>query len=123
MSSVRVVLRKEKKRKNGHLPIYIRVIENRKPKYISLRHAIDPIYWDEIQEQVVKTYPQAGMLNALIREKRMEVERLAFEVQLKGKQLPETSIRSALMITQKESARLEWLRDRFNCCAPNWPPR
>ena len=59
MASVTIILRKDKLNKNtGKAPLYIRIIKNRKSKFLSLGIKIEPKYWNEekliIKERSVK---------------------------------------------------------------------
>jgi hypothetical protein len=48
MASVKIILRNDKTNlKNGFAPLYIRLIKDRKTKFISLGIKIDPKYWNE----------------------------------------------------------------------------
>jgi hypothetical protein len=48
MASVKVIIRNDKINKNNGLaPLYIRIIKDRKTKFISLGVKIAPDYWNE----------------------------------------------------------------------------
>ncbi len=52
-----------KKRKDGTSPIYLRVIANRKPRYLSTKVYIHPKYWNERKQEVRATHELAPTLN------------------------------------------------------------
>ena len=56
MSSIKVVLRKDKIDKAGEAPLYLRVIKNRKTKFISLSVKLQPNEWDEVKQKVKKNH-------------------------------------------------------------------
>ena len=73
MASVKALLYKSKKKADGRFPIVIRVIKNRKPKYIYIEW-IEEKFWDENRLQVKTSYPNSKRLNNLIRKKVLEAE-------------------------------------------------
>jgi integrase/recombinase XerD len=81
MATIKVIIRPEKTKKNGEVPLYIRMTRNRKSKYISLRQSLLPRFWDEDKQRVRKSHPNAARLNAFIAEKRAEIEALSLDVE------------------------------------------
>ena len=55
MPTFRLVLFEHKARRNGECPIYLRITEDRKPKYISTGIAIDPKHWNSDKQLVRKS--------------------------------------------------------------------
>jgi integrase len=78
MASVKALLYKSKKKADGRFPIVIRVIKNRKPKYIYIEW-IEEKFWDKNRLQVKTSYPNSKRLNNLIRKKVLEAEDLILE--------------------------------------------
>lgn len=56
MSTIKVVLRKDKIKANGEAPLYLRVIKDRKPSYKSLKIYLKPKDWDEKNRTVKKSH-------------------------------------------------------------------
>lgn len=52
MSSIKIILRKSKLDKSGEAPLYLRVIKDRKTKFISLSLKLKIIEWDEDKQKV-----------------------------------------------------------------------
>ncbi len=61
MSSVKIVLRKDKMNKNGTLPIHFRIIANRKIKYIASSISVKLEQWNEEESKVIKIQNAARM--------------------------------------------------------------
>jgi len=78
MASVKALLYKSKKKADGRFPIVIRVIKNRKPKYIYIEW-IEEKFWDKNSLTVKTSYPNSKRLNNLIRKKVLEAEDLILE--------------------------------------------
>ena len=74
MSSIKVVLRKNKIDKAGLAPLYLRVIKNRKTKFISLSVKLQPNEWDEDKQKVKKNHKTSTRLNAYISRKIADAE-------------------------------------------------
>ena len=68
MASVKVLLREEH--------IYIRVIENRKPKFKSLKIKIQKKFWNKSKQRVSPNYPDSEKINFIIEKKLKELEYL-----------------------------------------------
>jgi len=69
MASVKITLRKNKLDKAGEAPLYIRVIKDRKTKFISLGLKLAPNEWDEGKQKVKKNHKSSTRLNAFISQK------------------------------------------------------
>ena len=69
MSSIKLILRKNKLDKSGEAPLYLRVIKDRKTKFISLSLKLDPNQWDEDKQKVKKNHSNSARLNAYISKK------------------------------------------------------
>lgn len=61
--TINLVLLKRKKRKNGEIPIYIRITENRKSRYKSTGISVLPKYWNEDRQEVRATHKNSNLIN------------------------------------------------------------
>jgi integrase len=52
-----------KKKKNGELPIYLRITKDQKYRYVSTGVSVEPKYWNESTCQVRKSHPRHARLN------------------------------------------------------------
>jgi integrase/recombinase XerD len=96
MATIKVIIRPEKAKKNGEVPLYIRMTRDRKSKYISLRQSLLPRYWDGDRQRVRKSHPNSARLNAFIAEKRAEIEALSLDVEQGRAQIKQRGMREAL---------------------------
>ena len=82
MASVKVVLRKDKTNNiTGLAPIYLRLIKNRKSKFISLGIKVEPKYWNEEKSAIRKGATNYQELNSFIIQKRAEAEKTTLELE------------------------------------------
>lgn len=80
MASVRIILRTDKINKIGEAPLYLRLIHDRKTKYTSLRQSVRPEHWQPDQQRVSRSHPYSQRLNALLAQKRAELEEAAIDL-------------------------------------------
>jgi site-specific recombinase XerD len=81
MSTISVILFKSKVLKNGESPIMIRLIKDRKPKYLSVGHNCHPDLWDFNKQLPNKKHPQALELELLIDKKKGEAKELLLNLE------------------------------------------
>ena len=96
MATIKAIIRRDKEKKNGQVPIYIRMTINRKHKYISLRQSIFEKDWNADRQRVRKSHPNHRILNQLIVDKLAEVESLALESEINQRGIGQKNLRSAL---------------------------
>lgn len=89
-----------KKKDSNESPLYIRIIHNRKPKYISLGIIVDRDKdWDEKRLRVKKSYPNATRVNNYIVKKLAEAEALALELESKKQSFSKQRLRNEILGT------------------------
>lgn len=69
MATVKLILRTQQADKIGECPLYIRVIKDRKTKFISTGYKFKPTQWDQENQRVKKNFPNSGRMNALLTQK------------------------------------------------------
>lgn len=74
MASVKIILRKDKIDKTGDAPLYLRVIKDRRTKFISLSLKLHPNEWDDDKQKVKKNHRNSTRLNAYISKKVADAE-------------------------------------------------
>ena len=74
MASVKIILRKDKIDKTGDAPLYLRVIKDRRAKFISLSLKLHPNEWDDDKQKVKKNHQNSTRLNAYISKKVADAE-------------------------------------------------
>jgi integrase len=81
MSSTKIILYKSKTLKNGEHPILIRIINNRKIKYISLGFSTVPKFWDDSQKLLLKGYNNFKKTNHIIHKKKLEIDNIILDLE------------------------------------------
>jgi integrase/recombinase XerD len=84
MASIKLILRNDKVGKDGEAPLYIRLIKDRKTKFISLGVRLQPNEWDEDKQRVKKNHSNSARINALLAQKVAEAAKKLKEA-IKGK--------------------------------------
>jgi len=96
MSSVILLLKANKVNKDGEMPLYIRIIKNRKTKFISLGINLLPKQWDE-ENKRVKKHKNSARLNNLIVQKLAEANNIALEMETKNRYVSSNRIKDKIM--------------------------
>ena len=81
MVSVKIIRRLEKINERGQAPLYIRIIKDRKPKYISLGVLVKENEWDASKLQVIKKFPNSTRVNRHIAKKFSEASNIAVDME------------------------------------------
>ena len=98
MATVKVILRENKLNPNtGVAPLYLRIIKDRKAKFISLGVKIKPKYWNEKEMTVKKGCTNYQQLNAFITKKRSEAENTALTIETKNQSVSSKNIKEEIM--------------------------
>ncbi len=79
MANVKIILRKEARK--GGCPLAIRITKDRKSSYVYLDYRINPEDWDEANQRVKKSHPNAARLNNYLIKKLAEANNLALELE------------------------------------------
>jgi site-specific recombinase XerD len=74
MASTKIILKLDKIDQTGHAPLYLRVIKDRKTKFISLGIKLKENEWDAEKQRVKKIHKNSTRLNASIANKIAETE-------------------------------------------------
>ncbi len=69
MPTTKIILFKHKAKKNNEAPLYLRLIKDRKPKYVSLKLYVLPKYWDADKEKVKPSHPNSVRINNYLAER------------------------------------------------------
>ena len=114
MASYKVLLRKNKKKKDGSVPLYLRVTSNRNSSFISLGHAILEKEWDAELQKVRKNHPNQNRLNNYIQFKLQEVQQKFIDEERQGKVIVSSQIKTNLVKSKElfENYANNWLKQR-----------
>ena len=69
MASIKFVLRKNQEDKTGRFPLYIRLIKDRKTKFITTGLKLKESEWDQDIQKVKRNYPNSARMNAFLAQK------------------------------------------------------
>lgn len=83
MASISVLIRTSKK-KNGLVPITIRITSNRRKSYLSIGHRINPKFWDDENKKVKKSHPNSVRLNNIIQNYVSKIDNLIIQKEAEG---------------------------------------
>lgn len=78
MASVDVILRTDKKQSDGKVPVYLRIIKDRKARYISLKETVNPDLWLSEAQEVDRKHSNAKWLNAKFLKRKSEAKDFVF---------------------------------------------
>jgi len=82
MATVKVILREDKlNTKTGEAPLYLRIIKDRKSKFISLGIKVKPKYWNKEKMSVRKGATNYHEINSFLISKRSEAEKTSIELE------------------------------------------
>jgi site-specific recombinase XerD len=98
MSSIKLVLRCDKINKNsGKAPLYLRVIKDRKTRFISLGQQLEPKFWDEDKQKVKKAYQNSARMNAFLAQKIAEAEQKVLEESQKNRNISTKQLKTSIV--------------------------
>ncbi|SDK42989.1 Site-specific recombinase XerD [Catalinimonas alkaloidigena] len=111
MASVKVVRKANKEDKFGKAPLYLRIIKDRKAKFVALSIRVLEEEWDEETQQVVKIKGLKGremrlkvqQYNKAIAKKRSEAEDVALDLETTSKYVAPQKIKETIMGKSSES--------------------
>lgn len=105
MASVNVVPRFDKKKANGEVPLYLRVIKNRRTRMISLKVSIRPQFWDKANKSVKSGHPNSSRLNSYLAHKLAEANDTVIESETHRKYLSADRLKHKLLGTSTDFIR------------------
>lgn len=95
-TSVKVVLYKSKKLSNGEHPVMLRIIKDRKIKYISIGIKCTPQLWDDKLNLPKKKHQHYDRVKLLIGKKKLEAEKMIYDSENESKNLSAYEIKGKL---------------------------
>lgn len=96
MASIKLVIRTQQKDKLGECPLYIRVIKDRKTKFISTGFKLKENQWDEEKQRVKKNYPNSARVNANLAQKVADAEGQIADLERKSKTISAKKLKEAI---------------------------
>ncbi len=74
MASIKLVLRTNQEDKTGHSPLYIRVIKDRKAKFITTGVKLKQSEWDDDKQKIKKNHSNSARMNAFLAQQIADAE-------------------------------------------------
>ena len=96
MASVKLILRIHQADKKGECPLYIRVIKDRKTKFISTGYKFKPNQWDEENQRAKKNFPNSARMNALLAQKVADATGEVADLERKSKTVSAKRLKEAI---------------------------
>jgi len=96
MASIKLILRKQQLDQSGHCPLYIRVIKDRKTKFITIGVKLKEIEWDEAKQRVKKNHPNSARMNASIAQKVADAEAQMADLERRTKSFSAKKLKEAI---------------------------
>jgi site-specific recombinase XerD len=85
MASIKLILRTNQKDQTGHSPLYIRIIKDRKTKFITAGVKLKESEWDEVKQKVKKNHSNSARMNAALSQKIADAEGQVADMERKVK--------------------------------------
>jgi site-specific recombinase XerD len=102
MASVKVFLKKNKANALGEFPIVIRVIKDRKPKYIFTGRYCLPELWDDKDNCPKKKHPEKYELEVFLDIKKHQANSLMLNLETENSNFTSESFKSILKVTTQK---------------------
>ena len=96
MASVKLVLRTHQEDATGHSPLYIRVIKDRKTKFITAGVKLKLNEWDEEKQRVKKNHTNSARMNAALMQKLADAEGQVADLERKRKSVSIKKLKDAI---------------------------
>lgn len=96
MASIKLILRTYQQDQAGHSPLYIRVIKDRKTKFISVGVKLKENEWDDAKQKVKKNHPNSARMNASLSQKVADAEAQVADLERKTKSISIGKIKEAI---------------------------
>lgn len=97
MASTKLVLKMNKKNSSGEVPIYLRIIKDRKTRFVSLGVYLNPVHWNETDKVVRKSHKNAKYINAYLADKMADAQKLALDMENTSKVYTPKKVRRVIL--------------------------
>ena len=96
MASIKLILRTNQKDQTGHSPLYIRIIKDRKTKFITAGVKLKESEWDEVKQKVKKNHSNSARMNAALSQKIADAEGQVADMERKVKTVSIKKLKEAI---------------------------
>jgi len=96
MASIKLVLRTNQEDKTGHSPLYIRVIKDRKAKFVATGVKLKRNEWDDDKQKIKKNHANSARMNAFLAQKIADAEGTVADHERKRKSVSARKLKEAI---------------------------
>jgi site-specific recombinase XerD len=96
MASIKLVLRINQEDKTGHSPLYIRVIKDRKAKFVATGVKLKQTEWDDEKQKIKKNHPNSARMNAFLAQKIADAEGTVADHERKRKSISARKLKEVI---------------------------
>ena len=96
MASIKLILRIHQVDQTGHSPLYLRIIKDRKTKFITAGVKLKENEWDEVKQKVKKNHPNSARMNASLSQKIADAEGQVADMERKVKSVSIKKLKEAI---------------------------
>ena len=96
MASIKLILRTHQVDQTGHSPLYIRIIKDRKTKFITAGVKLKENEWDEVKQKVKKNHSNSARMNAALSQKIADAEGQVADMERKVKTVSVKKLKEAI---------------------------
>lgn len=114
MASSKIVLRKNKKKSDGTCPLALRIIKDRKTRFIFLGHYILEKDWDSQLCKVKKSHPNSARLNNALIKKMAEASDMILETESSDESKSAKDIENKIKRSNKTVSFFELAKQRID---------
>lgn len=113
MATIKIVLRKNKKRKDGKMPLALRITQNRIRRFKFLSQYVFEKDWDESLQQVKSSHPSSRRLNNFLLKELKEANDVILEADTANKTLSSTQIKNKVKRSNKQVSFFQFGAERL----------
>ncbi len=118
MASIKILLREDKLDQSGEAPLFLRIIKDRKTKFMTLGIKLKPSEWDNEKFKVKKNHSNSARLNAFISQKVADAEGEVADMMRKRKDVTTKKLKQAILGKAPENY-FEYVFGRLDKIKPN----
>lgn len=96
MASIKLILRNNQQDKQGLCPLYIRIIKDRKAKFITTGIKLNSNEWDEEKQKVKKNHSNSARMNATLAQKIADASGMIADTERKSKHITARKLKEAI---------------------------
>lgn len=101
--TTKLVIRKDKQKKDGTIPIYIRLTKDRTSRFMATGIYLEEKNWDNVNGKVKKGHSNSVRVNNFLGQKLSEVQNKGFDWELEDKSIKSKSLKKEVAKSSGES--------------------